>query len=379
MLTFLPYLPYLLFLVGIAQGIYFNTTRLVLMGVFLILIYGYLSLPHFVLPTKSITIFGPAYFNSQILVPLIIPLTFCWIHFTGQSGLLTGTGPYKLSLILLEILLLAFLYPVVSEFVTSWLSLIPQIRILGGRLNLPLLSLVLTIIVYLIMFLTARRNYYSHNLILLFWLMLTAELSVSSGLSWRYLSFPMHHAIFLSGSGLLYNVKILDLARGKAYRDQLTQIPNRMALDEYLLRLSGQYAICRIDIDGFRDFNETYGSEAGDKVLQQVAGYLQKDTSGRAFRSGGGKFTVVYPGKTVDEVEDELENVRKRVADNKVKVTRKSKRASKVLERKITISLGLADSDGDYQSAEDVLSDADNALFRAEKDQNRLNVHNGQI
>lgn len=351
-------------------GHYFNSTRLVLMGFFLVLIYAYSVLPELIDILDMVMVFGPVYNNSKILLPVIIPLTILGLHFSGDSGIFTRNGQIKVAILILEILLIPLIFPFIDEYVYRVIGYVPQKRILSGRLNLPFLSGSLTTIAYAIIWYFSGKNYYSNYLVLIFWLTLTAVLSFESGTSWLFGSLPMHHSLFFSGVGILYNSKVLNLAWGKAYRDQLTQIPGRMALDESLVRLSGLYSICMIDIDEFKDFNDTYGHDAGDKVLKQVARLLNKHTTGRAYRFGGEEFTVIYSGRSSEDVEEELESLRKTISDNKVTVTRKSKRATKQLDRKVTISLGLADSEGDYDNAEEVLNAADNALFKA-KDEGR--------
>ncbi|MFB6357056.1 MAG: GGDEF domain-containing protein, partial [bacterium] len=134
----------------------------------------------------------------------------------------------------------------------------------------------------------------------------------------------------------------------------------------------GIYTIAMIDIDKFKDFNDTYGHDSGDVVLKQVARLLESNASGTVYRFGGEEFTIVYPGYGLEEVEEELEQLRKVIANNKVEVTRKSNRATKLLERKVTVSIGAAEREED-DTAEEVLNRADNALFKA-KDEGRNTV-----
>ncbi|MFB6346496.1 MAG: GGDEF domain-containing protein [bacterium] len=370
-LAVLPFLAAVFFLLGICLSVYFNSTRLALMGIFLLLVYGYVFLPTLIGGFRGGTVINPnSFYNSHLLLPILIPLNFIALHFTEDSGFLTQRGVLKAIILVVEIFGLAVVFPYVSRFVFAALDHVPQIRVLNGQLNVPFLTLGLSILALIIFLLGGERNYYSNYISLLFWIILTASLSFSAGIGWNYSGMPYHYALFFGAAGILYNVKIINLAWSKAYRDQLTQIPGRIALDEYLQRLTGQYAICMIDIDHFKDFNDTYGHDAGDKVLKQVADTIKTRTSGRAFRFGGEEFTLVYPGKTVDDVKEELEALRETIENNKVKVTRKSKRATKVLERKVTISLGLAEKNENYDNATEVLNAADNALFDA-KDEGR--------
>ncbi len=56
----------------------------------------------------------------------------------------------------------------------------------------------------------------------------------------------------------------------RVYIDELTDVSNRRALDEKLATLNGEFAIAMMDIDHFKDFNDTYGHDEGDNVLRLV-------------------------------------------------------------------------------------------------------------
>jgi diguanylate cyclase (GGDEF)-like protein len=366
----LPYVPFFLLLSGCAIAYYFNSIRLVLMGFFLTLVYTYATVPAMIDEFLTLRLLGPAYHNSQVVLPILIPLTILGLHFTSDTGLFSTDGFIKVSVLIFEFVLLAVLFPWFQDFVYWVFGQLPQQRVFGERLNLPYLTGGLALVSYALMWGFSSKNYYSNYLILIFWFTLTAILSFDAGIRWFRGSFPLHHALFFTGAAVLYDVKVLNLAWGKAYRDQLTQIPGRMALDECLARLKGTYTICMIDIDKFKNFNDTYGHDAGDKVLKQVADLVQSETAGRAFRFGGEEFTVVYTGRFTDDVTDELEDLRQSVTENKVKVTKKSNRATKLYEKRVTISLGVADSEEHGDSPEEVLNAADEALFEA-KDEGR--------
>jgi len=157
-----------------------------------------------------------------------------------------------------------------------------------------------------------------------------------------------------------------------AYRDELTGVPARRALKESMMKLGGKYSIAMIDIDFFKKFNDTYGHDTGDKVLQMVASSLEQIAGGgKAFRFGGEEFTILFPNKTREEVIPELEELRKDIAKQKYnyrkkkKVTGKDKVISKQLG--VTISIGVAEKNENYKTAEEVLKAADKALYKAKK------------
>jgi len=82
-----------------------------------------------------------------------------------------------------------------------------------------------------------------------------------------------------------------------AFTDELTGVPNRAAYQKYADSLAGTdlpVAVCFIDLDGFKAVNDTYGHDAGDRLLHDVAQRLAAGLDQiRLFRIGGDEFTVV--------------------------------------------------------------------------------------
>ena len=96
----------------------------------------------------------------------------------------------------------------------------------------------------------------------------------------------------------------------EARTDALTGLPNRRALDEDLTRRLAEWrrhgrplSVMMIDIDHFKKFNDTYGHQVGDAVLQQVAALLRKTMRESDFvgRFGGEEMAVVLPGTEATE------------------------------------------------------------------------------
>src|SRR5271170_6436186 len=100
-----------------------------------------------------------------------------------------------------------------------------------------------------------------------------------------------------------------------AYHDELTALPSRRAFHDALLRLQPPYSIAMVDIDHFKRCNDTYGHDTGDQVLRMVASRLARVSGGgQAYRCGGEEFAILFPGKTIFEVLDYLEDVRAAIA-----------------------------------------------------------------
>ena len=165
------------------------------------------------------------------------------------------------------------------------------------------------------------------------------------------------------------------------YKDALTGISGRRALDDYLSTLGRQYAIAMLDVDHFKKFNDTYGHDVGDQVLKMVASKVaQVQGGGKAFRYGGEEFTIVFNRKQADEAFVFLEAVRQSI-EHYVMTLRsderaEDKKAGKALRGKgakakpktvsVTISIGVANSSAGL-SPQEVIKVADQLLYKAKE------------
>lgn len=161
-----------------------------------------------------------------------------------------------------------------------------------------------------------------------------------------------------------------------AYRDELTNLPSRRALNQYALSLGRKYSVAMLDIDHFKKFNDTYGHDIGDQVLKLVAAKLSMvKGGGRIFRYGGEEFTAIFPRKSTDEAVEELEKIRQAVADYKITIrhplrkTKKSRKGNQSDSSKkvsVTISIGVAIREP-KSTFEHTIKQADLALYKAKK------------
>ena len=163
-----------------------------------------------------------------------------------------------------------------------------------------------------------------------------------------------------------------------AFRDELTGLPGRRALNERLQRLGRNYVLAMSDVDHFKKFNDTHGHDVGDQVLRLVASKLSKvGGGGRAYRYGGEEFALVFAGKTLDECMPHLDELRESIAsyniqlrnqesrpqdDQQGRQRRAGTRASSV---SVTVSIGVAERMPEQRTAEEVLKAADKALYSA--------------
>jgi diguanylate cyclase (GGDEF)-like protein len=183
--------------------------------------------------------------------------------------------------------------------------------------------------------------------------------------------------LHLANAGLVLVVAAVESAYAMAYRDELTGLPARRALNDALLRVAGTYTVAMVDVDHFKKFNDTHGHDVGDQVLRTVAGRLADVSGGgRAFRYGGEEFAVLFPGKTAEQTAPHLETLRTSVAGatftlrghdrpkRKPKSPRVRPAGAKQLA--VTVSIGAAQARGSVPPAE-VVKAADKALYRAKE------------
>src|SRR5690606_7272478 len=132
---------------------------------------------------------------------------------------------------------------------------------------------------------------------------------------------------FAAAAGVILVLGVFQETWKIAYVDQLTELPGRRALEEALARLDGRYAVAMVDVDHFKKFNDTYGHDVGDQVLRMVAANLREvGGGGRAYRYGGEEFTILFPGKSVEEAWEFVEGVRAVIADSMFELRRHDRR-----------------------------------------------------
>jgi diguanylate cyclase (GGDEF)-like protein len=186
-------------------------------------------------------------------------------------------------------------------------------------------------------------------------------------------------AAFMTAAGVILLVAVLQESYRLAFRDELTGLPSRRALDERMRALGSRYTVAMGDVDHFKKFNDTHGHDIGDQVLRLVAARLSEvGGGGRAFRYGGEEFTVLFPDTPLKEALPHLDAVRKAVEDYRIalrgedrpKSRRKGSRlrgegpADETLS--VTISIGAAEPESGMRPAE-VIKAADEALYRAKQ------------
>ena len=155
------------------------------------------------------------------------------------------------------------------------------------------------------------------------------------------------------------------------YRDTLTQLPNRLLfmdrLEQAIVRADRHresIALMVVDIDDFKLVNDSFGHEAGDKLIKAVGELLTKAMrrADTVARLGGDEFAIII--ENVDGVDDAIS-----IADNLTTILEHNVRIGD-LETFTSASVGIAMFPDDASDASSLLKNADTAMFRA-KEQGR--------
>ncbi len=180
----------------------------------------------------------------------------------------------------------------------------------------------------------------------------------------------------------LSNLKLREALRQQSIRDSLTGLFNRRYLDETLTREIDRakrgnmpLSIIMIDVDHFKQFNDTYGHEAGDMVLETMGKFLQTQVRADdiACRYGGEEFTLMLPGASREIAQQRAEQLRNGIHALEMNFEGQSLGA-------ITLSLGVAVFPAHGERGESVLKAADAALYRAKQNgRDRVEVAEGNV
>jgi diguanylate cyclase (GGDEF)-like protein len=346
----LKYGSYILFIIGMLLGLRFNKSKVF----FLCLILG----------ISQFYQFNESTYIADIL-SFLLPINILLFSVFKERGIFTNWGKLKFGLI-------------AAQFVFVWWLLIPRNADFGSFIYFKLLHFgfidmipipQLSILLFLLAFLSLGTKLYL-NPTLMDSSFIGVVLMTFIGLFLKDNLLGLN--LFYGMAGFILIIGVVEASYFMAYRDELTGIPGRRALKESMLKLGGKYSIAMIDIDLFKKFNDTYGHETGDEVLQMVASSLgQIAGSGKAFRFGGEEFTILFANKTREEVIPQLEELRKDIAKQKHTYRKKKKAAGKdkVISKQlgVTISIGVAEKSESYKTAEEVLKAADKALYKAKK------------
>jgi diguanylate cyclase (GGDEF)-like protein len=168
----------------------------------------------------------------------------------------------------------------------------------------------------------------------------------------------------------LANLNLREVLRSQSIRDPLTGLFNRRYMEESLerelrraVRRQGSVGVMMIDVDHFKSFNDSFGHDAGDALLRELAKVFKTQFRGEDIvcRYGGEEFTVILPDASLESTQERAQRLRE-VA--KATVT---EHRGRPLDR-VTLSIGVAAHPEKGSTVEGLLRAADSALYRAKEE-----------
>ena len=163
-----------------------------------------------------------------------------------------------------------------------------------------------------------------------------------------------------------------------ATTDVLTGLANRRSFNDQLIqrfaeakRYSSDLGCCMIDLDNYKQFNDTLGHQMGDELLCAVSEQIRSSlrSSDLAARYGGDEFVLLLPQTGIDQAEIVARRLGKLVAD--------AMKGDERMKVPVTLSIGIASLHAsDAETPDDLLTIADRALYCAkERGRNRIVTH----
>ena len=176
--------------------------------------------------------------------------------------------------------------------------------------------------------------------------------------AWYFEAWAMRRALIIGGQ--LTRERIGRLSR-QAQSDPLTGLANRRALETTLAEWSKSgepFAIISMDIDHFKQVNDTYGHAVGDQTLKAFANILRGNSRScdLACRVGGEEFILVLPGTSLEIAAEVAERIRL-----------SAEQASLPPLERMTLSLGVTACAGRPGDIDALLDEADALLYQAKQ------------
>ena len=184
--------------------------------------------------------------------------------------------------------------------------------------------------------------------------------------------------VFISAYVVKYIIKSKDFDQQYklATTDGLTDLYNHRYFQEQMRmqiehskRYGTPFSLIIIDIDFFKKFNDTFGHQAGDAVLRQVAQILKSSvrTADIVCRYGGEEMSIILPNTPKNISVTTAEKICKRVASKKFKLNSQQ-------ESNVTISLGVSTYPDDGSTAPEIIEAADKRLYQSKSNgRNQVN------
>lgn len=363
---FFAYYPFLVFTLGLILSWRFNRTRL-FYALFLLILTD-LLLRRFPAGAERLLAIATA--------EVLLPLNLAMISYFIERGFFTRPGLLRTGVIGAQPLLAYLAWKASPAGFSNFIlhKTLPW----GFFDHLPLAQIPMAALIFgatLLFFRFLQQPTAMDGALL--WALPTAAIPLIAGIEGETLT------LWFATAGLILTVALLESSHRMAYRDELTGLPSRRALNEELLKVGRTYTLAMVDVDHFKKVNDTYGHDVGDQVLMMVAGQIEEvNGGGRPYRFGGEEFTVFFPNKSVREAQPHLEELRHAIEMSCFTLRGPDRRTDPPTEPvkgkggerlKVTASIGVAERNEFNTTPEEVLKAADKALYRA-KEQGRNRV-----
>jgi diguanylate cyclase (GGDEF)-like protein len=359
------YGPYLVIALGIAVSIAFQRGR----ALFALLTFAVAQLGRqlYLQPGTP----SPIAYTAFAALCLFVPFNLCALGMLRERGIFNAHGAQRAAMLLAQLAFAAWLL----RFGKTGFAALVYATLIDTRLfaTSPIPQLGLVVIAL------------SFSLALAMWIVKRS--STHLGLAGAVIAFafaahgvtsPDTYEVFIAAGALILTVAVMQDTFRMAFRDELTGLPSRRALNERLASLGRRYAVAMLDVDRFKGLNDRFGHDVGDQVLKMVgARLLRVGGGGKVYRYGGEEFTALFPRKSVDEALPYLEALRQDIANYRLALRdpERTDQPTSVRKRRgtgasgrsvaVTISIGVAESDEQLTTPEDVIQAADKALYRA--------------
>ena len=171
----------------------------------------------------------------------------------------------------------------------------------------------------------------------------------------------------IAGASVAALIIYVNLLEGMVSLDPLTSLPNRRELMSTLnekmrsLRAGEKLSFLFMDVDGFKQINDTLGHSEGDRILKELAKTIKeycRQTGGYCARMSGDELAVIK----IHSSECNTDTVRREIEEY---IARRNLCAG--VYGRVTLSIGCSDYPGDAESAGELISQADDAMYTAKQ------------
>jgi GGDEF domain-containing protein len=308
--------------------------------------------------------------ETAVAVAVLLPLNLAVIAWLGQEIPLAGRGAALFGMAFLQAGVVALLHQPALASLTASLEqplVEADLKIWTALSQIAVLAFVMALGLALVRFLAGGRQPIAVGAV---WALVASFLALDE------LGSGGPARIHFAAAGLLLIVGASRERRRGSHVDDVTGLPARLELNKALQRLGGRYTLARIEIDDFSGFRETCGADAARRMLRLVATALTKvGGRGRAFYLGEQTFAVVFQRLPQQAATGHLDAVRRVIEASTLEVALPEPKGPGKPTRpgaakqtvSVTISVGVAESDGIGADPHKVLRAAEHALDRVQQ------------